>query len=168
PFYRKQDLRVREASMKIFALGLGPILAVSTAVPGGLLIGLSMAITLALSVYLVSIVRKRLPKVTQNALSVLIIAFIVTLITLAAGYLAPGLSASLGIYLPVIAVNCFIYISAGIYTLDDAPPVSILWAGFCLILTSGAAGFIRELAGNGTATLMLNGFGFVLDLGKNI
>jgi|GEM_PF-3457601 electron transport complex protein RnfE len=153
--------------MKHFVLGLAPVLAVSTLTINGIGMGLIFALTLLLSSGLIFLIRDHLPEIIRNSISVIIIAAVVTLIQLATVHYAPDLCASLGIYLPIIAVNCYIYYSAGVYPGAEAP-LKTFKACLYIVIISVFAGLFREIAGKGTITMMIAGAGFTYDLGKSI
>ncbi len=152
--------------MKRFTLGLAPVLAVSALAVNSIAIGISIALTLVISASFNKIIGNRLPKIILNILSVIIISAAVTSLQIAAGYFTPDLSSSLGIYLPIIAVNCLIYDMSGIYPENEAPR-SVILVFFSLAVASVLIGLIREVAGKGTITMMISGAGFVYDLAKS-
>lgn len=158
--------------MKRFILGLAPVLAVSAVAVTGLGMGIVLDLSLILSAVLVSLAGKHLPEVLRGPVSVIIIAGVVTIVQAAIFYLSSDMSSSFGIYLPLIAVNCYIYYAALIYSEGEAlkspgSSMTVLKAGLFIFLASISAGLVREIAGRGTLTLTLPAGGAgTLDLMK--
>lgn len=89
-------------------LGMCPTLAVTTSVKNGLGMGLSAAAVLVCSNVIISLLRKIIPDKVRIAAYIVIIAAFVTIIQMCLGAFLPDLSDSLGIFIPLIVVNCII------------------------------------------------------------
>src|SRR3989338_4096844 len=134
-------------------LGLCPTLAVSTSVANGLGMGLAATFVLIGSNIFVSLVRNIVPEKIRIPCFIVIIATFVTIADLLMKAYAPLLSRSLGMFVPLIVVNCIVLGRAEAFSSKEPPLKSILDAlgmgiGFtwALILISA----IRESLGNGT------------------
>ncbi len=145
-------------------LGLCPTLAVTTAAENGVGMGLATTFVLVFSNVLVSILRKVIPSKVRIASYIVVIAsFVVIVELLMQAYFYP-LFKILGIFIPLIVVNCIILGRAEafasknsiIYSLADGLGIGL---GFTISLT--VLGSIREILGNGTlfgASVMWSSF----------
>ncbi len=137
-------------------LGLCPTLAVTKTVENGLGMGVATTFVLVCSNILVSMLRKVIPAKIRIACFIIVIATFVTVVELVMQAYAYPLFLKLGIFIPLIVVNCivlgraeaFAYKRGIIPSLADGLGIGI---GFTLAL--GALGAIRELFGNGTLTI---------------
>lgn len=160
-------------------LGMCPTLAVTTSLSNGIGMGLSVTFVLALSNMLVSLLRKIIPQKIRIAAYVVIIATFVTIVDLVLKAYIPALSASLGLFIPLIVVNCIILARAEAFASKNGVLKSAVdgigtGIGFTIALSIISA--IREILGNGTilgyyvgisapATIMLLPPGGFLTLG---
>lgn len=160
-------------------LGMCPTLAVTTSLSNGIGMGLSVTFVLTLSNMLVSLLRKLIPQKIRIAAYVVIIATFVTIVDLVLKAYIPALSASLGLFIPLIVVNCIILARAEAFAskngvLKSAVDGIGMGIGFTIALSIISA--IREILGNGTilgysvgisnpATIMLLPPGGFLTLG---
>lgn len=134
-------------------LGMCPTLAITTSAFNGFGMGIAATLVLICSNALVSLLRKVIPDKVRIPAYVLIIATLVTLLEMVLKKFVPTLYSALGIYLPLIVVNCIILARAEAFASSNKVGDSILdglgmGLGFTLALT--LIGFIRELLGNGT------------------
>ena len=128
----------------VLTLGMCPTLAVTTSAVNGLGMGLTTMAVLALSNLIISLLRNIIPdKVRIPAFIVIIASFVTIMQLLLEGFL-PSLYESLGIYIPLIVVNCIILGRAEAYA-SKRP--ALLSLGFSLALT--CIGAVRELLGAG-------------------
>lgn len=137
----------------IQVLGTCPTLAVTTSVKNGIGMGIAATAVLICSNFVISVLRKFIPDKIRIAAFVVVIASFVTMVDLMMQAFTPALSKSLGIFIPLIVVNCIILARAEAYASKNTPLPSVLdglFMGigftFALILISG----VREILGNGT------------------
>jgi len=140
--------------MFVLVLGICPSLAVTTSVKNGMAMGGAATFVLICSNFIISIVRSYIPREIRIPCFIVIIAAFVTMVELVMkAYLPEELNASLGIFIPLIVVNCIILYRAESFAYKNKPLDSVLdgaglglgWT-LSLCLISG----IRELLGAGT------------------
>ncbi|MCK4511840.1 electron transport complex subunit E [bacterium] len=134
------------------ALGLCPALAVSTSVENALGMGAAATFVLVGSNMVISILRKFIPAKVRIPCFIVIIASFVTIVELMMGAYLPELSKSLGIFIPLIVVNCVILGRAEAYASKHGIFLSALdgigmGLGFTFALV--LLGAIREILGDG-------------------
>jgi len=134
------------------ALGLCPVLAVSTSINNALGMGMAATFVLLCSNIIVSLVRKGVPPKIRIPIFIVIIATFVTLVEMVMEAYQPALFKSLGIFVPLIVVNCVILGRAEAFASRNGVGYAILDAigmgiGFTAGLTVIAA--FRELLGDG-------------------
>lgn len=137
----------------VLLLGMCPTLAVTTSLKNGIGMGLSATAVLILSNLLISILRKAIPAKIRIAAYVVVIAAFVTMVDLALKAYFPDLSKALGIFIPLIVVNCIILARAEAFASKNGVFASALdglgmGLGFTLALMIISS--IREILGNGT------------------
>lgn len=134
-------------------IGLCPTLATSTSLSNAIGMGVAATIVLIASNVVISALRKFIPDKVRIACFITIIATFVTLIDLALQAFVPSLAASLGLFLPLIVVNCIILGRAEAFASKNKVLPSAL-DGVCMGLGFTFAlvlmGFFRELLGAGT------------------
>lgn len=134
-------------------IGLCPTLATSTSLSNAIGMGVAATIVLIASNVVISLLRKIIPDKVRIACFITIIATFVTMIDLALQAFVPSLAASLGLFLPLIVVNCIILGRAEAYASKNKVVPSAL-DGVCMGLGFTFAlvlmGFFRELLGAGT------------------
>ncbi len=134
-------------------LGMCPTLAVSTAAINGVGMGVAATAVLVCSNVFVSLLRNFIPSRVRIPAYVVIIASFTTIVQLVMKAFAPELDKALGLYIPLIVVNCIILGRAEAYASSHGPWLSAMdglgmGMGFTLALTILAS--IRELLGAGT------------------
>ena len=134
-------------------IGLCPALATTTSLSNGIGMGVAATIVLICSNVVISALRKFIPDKIRIAAFITIIATFVTMIDLALQAFVPSLAASLGLFLPLIVVNCIILGRAEAFASKNKVLPSAL-DGVCMGLGFTFAlvlmGFFRELLGAGT------------------
>ena len=143
---------VKENPTFVLMLGMCPTLAVTTGAMNGLGMGLSTTVVLVMSNLLISLLRNIIPdKVRMPAFIVIVASFVTIVQFLVQGFL-PSLYDSLGIYIPLIVVNCIILGRAESYASKN-PVVSSIFDGIGMGLgfTFGLTciGIVREILGAG-------------------
>lgn len=143
---------VKENPTFVLTLGMCPTLAVTTSAMNGLGMGLTTAVVLALSNVLIALLRNIIPdKVRIPAFIVIIASFVTVMELLLQGFI-PALYDSLGIYIPLIVVNCIILGRAEAYASKNDALTSFfdglgMGLGFSFALT--CIGAVREILGAG-------------------
>ena len=141
-------------------LGMCPILAITTSMFNGLGMGLSVMIILTCSNVVISALRKIIPNKVRIACYIVVIAGFVTMVDLLLKAFVPALSKSLGLFIPLIVVNCIILGRAEMFAsknnvVDSALDGIGMGIGFTITLT--VMGSIREILGSGTWMAGLGG-----------
>ena len=134
-------------------LGMCPTLAISTAVSQGIGMGLATMFVLVFSNLVISLLRNIIPEKVRIPSFVVVIATFVTIVDLMMKAFVPALSQSLGLYIPLIVVNCIIFARAESYAFKNPPMASLMdglgmGVGFTLALILLSA--VREVLGSGT------------------
>ena len=134
-------------------LGTCPTLAVTTAVYNALGMGAAATVVLICSNFVISALRKVIPDKVHLPCYITIIATFVTLVQMIVKAYAPALDTALGVYLPLIVVNCIILGRAEMFAcknnvVDSALDGLGMGLGFTLALTLMAT--VREILGSGT------------------
>lgn len=148
----------------VLMLGMCPTLAVTTGVVNGIGMGLSTTAVLICSNIVISLLRNFIPNKIRIASYIVIVAGFVTVVEMLLKAYVPALSASLGIYIPLIVVNCIILGRAEAFASKNNVISSAfdglgMGIGFTLALTLIAS--VREILGAGTfAGIELFGEGF--------
>lgn len=139
----------------IFAqvLGMCPTLAVTTSAMNGLGMGLATTVVLTLSNLVISLLRKYIPSKIRIPAYIVIIASFVTIVGMLLKAYIPALDQALGLFIPLIVVNCIILARAESFASKNGPVASMadgigMGLGFALALT--ALGAVREILGAGS------------------
>ena len=143
-------------------LGLCPTLAVTTSAVNGLSLGFATALVMAAANGSVSPVRQFVPNEIRVPVFILVIAALVTVIDLSINAYAHELHKVLGIFIPLIVVNCIVLARVESFAAKNPTLPSMLdgfMMGSGLMLVLGLLGAIRELVGKGT---VLSGLDLVL------
>ena len=143
---------VKEIPTFVLMLGMCPTLAVTTSAINGLGMGLTTMVVLALSNVFISLLRNIIPDKVRIPAFIVIIASFVTIVQLLLEGFIPSLYDSLGIYIPLIVVNCIILGRAEAYAYKNPVIPSLfdgigMGLGFSVALT--CIGAVRELLGAG-------------------
>ena len=143
---------IKENPTFVLMLGMCPTLAVTSSAINGLGMGLSTTVVLVLSNMLISAFRKVIPDGVRMPAYIVIVASLVTVVQFIMQAYTPSLSESLGVYIPLIVVNCIILGRAESYASKN-PVVPSLFDGLGMGLgfTMGLTliGLFRELLGAG-------------------
>jgi len=137
-------------------LGLCPTLAVTKSVENGIGMGIATTFVLLCSNILISMLRNVIPAKVRIACYVVIIATFVTIVELLMQAYTYELFLKLGIFIPLIVVNCIVLGRAEAFASKNGPVFSAadgLGIGIGYTLALAALGAVRELLGNGTLTL---------------
>ena len=145
---------IKENPTFVLMLGMCPTLAVSTQAMNGIAMGLSTMAVLILSNLVISLLRKIIPNEVRLPVYIVIVASLVTVTELLIEAYLPSVYETLGIYIPLIVVNCIILGRAEAYANKHPIGLSVMDAigmglGFTIALT--LAGLLREVLGSGTA-----------------
>lgn len=144
---------IKENPTFIIMLGMCPTLAVTTSGMNGIYMGLTTTVVLALSNLLIAALRKSIPDKVRIPAYIVVIASLVTIVQLLLEAYIPVLNEKLGIYIPLIVVNCIIFGRAEAYAAKNTVGLSFfdgigMGLGFTAAIT--IIGTIRELLGAGT------------------
>ncbi len=148
----------------VLLLGLCATLATTTSVINGLGMGISTTLVLICSNFVISLLRKVIPSQIRIASYVVIIAGFVSAVDMLLQAYLPSISNSLGIFIPLIVVNCVILARAEAYASSNGPlhsAVDGLAMGLGFTFTLFLMSVVREVLGNGT---LLSGTPFEIDL----
>ena len=134
-------------------IGMCPTLAVTTSAINGLGMGLSTAVVLVCSNVAISLLRKVIPDKIRIPAFVVVIATFVTIVGMLLKAYVPSLDKALGLYIPLIVVNCIILARAESFASKNGAGASAvdglgMGLGFSLALT--VLGTVRELLGAGS------------------
>lgn len=133
-------------------LGTCPTLALTTLAMNGIGMGLAVTFVLICSNVLISLLRKVIPNQVRIPAFVLIIATFVTIVRLLLDKLLPDLYESLGLYLPLIVVNCIILARAESFASKNGVIASAadgLFTGLGFTIALTLMGAVREVLGSG-------------------
>ncbi len=144
---------IKENPTFVLMLGMCPTMAVTSSAGNGLGMGLTTTVVLIMSNMVISLLRHIIPDKVRIPAYIVIVATLVTVVQLLLKAYIPSLDEALGIYIPLIVVNCIIlgraesYASKNSVLLSGADGLG-MGLGFTVGLTS--IGLFRELLGNGT------------------
>ncbi len=144
---------VRENPLLMLMIGLCSALAVTTATANGIGMGLSMTFVLLMSEVIISLFRKAIPESIRIPVFIIVIAAFTTIIDLVLKAYFPDLSKSMGVFIPLIVVNCIIMGRVESFAskrplLDVIPDALGMGIGYTWVLTGISV--VREILGNGT------------------
>ena len=149
---RLQNGIIKENPTFVLMLGMCPTLAVTTSAINGLGMGLSTTVVLVMSNLMISLLRNIIPDRVRVPAFIVIVASFVTMVQFLVQGFIPSLYSALGIYIPLIVVNCIILGRAESYASKNPVIPSIfdglgMGLGFTLGLT--CIGIVREILGAG-------------------
>lgn len=141
-----------ENPLTILMIGLCATLAVSSQVQGSLFMGLAVIFVLVMSNVLISTFRRFIPNQVRIPIFIVIIASFVTIVDLFMKAFVPPIYAILGIWIPLIVVNCIILGRAEAFAYSNPVWLAVadglgMGIGFSIVITTLA--FIREFFGTG-------------------
>ena len=134
-------------------LGMCSVLAITTSFFNGLGMGAAVTVILTLSNVIISLIRKIVPDKIRIAMFIVVIAGFVTVVDLCLQAFIPALAESLGVFIPLIVVNCIILGRAESFSYKNGVVASFfdgIFQGIGYTLVLLAMCIIREFLGNGT------------------
>ncbi|WP_308503098.1 electron transport complex subunit E [uncultured Alistipes sp.] len=136
----------------VLVLGMCPTLGTTTSAENGMGMGLATTAVLILSNLVISLIKNLIPDKVRIPAFIVVIASFVTIIQMLMQAFVPALYASLGVFIPLIVVNCIILGRAEAFASKNSPFDSMLdgvgiGLGFTLSLT--VIGSVREILGSG-------------------
>lgn len=144
---------IKENPTLVLMLGMCPTLAVTTSCMNGFGMGVSTLVVLVMSNLVISALRKVIPDAVRLPAYIVIVASLVTVVELLMEAYVPDIYDALGIYIPLIVVNCIILGRAEAYASKNPPLLSAmdgLGMGLGFTISLSVIGLIRELLGAGT------------------
>jgi len=158
---------LKENAVFVLILGMCPTLGVTTSAVNGLGMGLATTFVLVMSNMVVSMVKNMIPDKVRIPAFIVIIAAFVTVVELVMRGYAPALFEALGIFIPLIVVNCVVLGRAEAFASKNTVLSSVLdgagiGLGFTMALT--ILGTVRELLGSGAffGMKLISGDGLLL------
>ena len=153
---------IKENPTFVLVLGMCPTLGTTTSAMNGMGMGVATMAVLIMSNFVISCIKNLIPDKVRIPAFIVVIASFVTIIQMLMEAYVPSLYASLGVFIPLIVVNCIILGRAEAFASKNGPLDSILdgvgiGLGFTLSLT--VIGAVRELLGSGSI------FGFSFGIG---
>lgn len=143
----------KENAVFVLLLGLCPTLGVSSSAINGLGMGLATTFVLVMSNLVISLIKNLIPDKVRIPVFIVVIASFVTIVQLSMEAFVPSLYKALGLFIPLIVVNCIILGRAEAFASKNKPLSAIIdglgmGLGFAMALTM--LGGIREILGNGS------------------
>ena len=162
-----KDGLIYQNPVLVQVLGMCSTMAITTSISNGVGMGISVLIILTLSNIFISLLRKIIPNEVRIACYIVVIAGFVTIVDLCLQAFVPDIAESLGVFIPLIVVNCIILGRAEAFASKNSPLDSILdgvgiGLGFTLALT--VIGAVREILGSGAIFGVNLGFADVAPL----
>lgn len=144
---------IKENPTFVLMLGMCPTLATTTSAINGMSMGLATIFVLICSNLVISLIKKLTPDMVRIPVFVVVIASFVTILQMVMQAFVPGIYATLGLFIPLIVVNCIILGRAEAFACKNGPIESIfdgigIGLGFTIGLT--ALGVVREILGAGS------------------
>ena len=152
PIERLYNGIIKENPTFVLILGMCPTLAVTTSAMNGLGMGLTTMVILAMSNLMISLLRKIIPDGVRMPAYIVVVASFVTICELLLEGFLPSLYEALGLYIPLIVVNCIILGRAEAYASKNTVVASLfdgigMGLGFTMALR--LIGIFREILGAG-------------------
>lgn len=143
---------IKENPTFVLLLGMCPTLGTTSSAINGMSMGLATMCVLIVSNFIISCIKKLIPDAVRIPSYIVVIASLVTVLQMCIKAYAPEIDKSLGLFIPLIVVNCIILGRAESFAAKNGPIASIfdgigIGLGFTLGLTS--LGAVRELLGTG-------------------
>lgn len=143
---------IKENPTFVLLLGMCPTLGTTSSAINGMSMGLATMAVLIVSNLIISLIKKLIPDMVRIPSYIVVIASLVTVLQMLIKAYAPEVDKSLGLFIPLIVVNCIILGRAESFAAKNGPVASIfdgigIGLGFTLGLTS--LGAVRELLGTG-------------------
>lgn len=143
---------VKENPTFVLLLGMCPTLGTTSSAINGMSMGLATMVVLVFSNFIISLIKDIVPNMVRIPAFVVVIASLVTILQMLIKAYAPEVDKSLGLFIPLIVVNCIILGRAEAFAAKNNPQDSIfdglgIGIGFTLALT--LLGAVRELLGTG-------------------
>ncbi len=144
---------VKENPIFVLLLGMCPTLATTTSATNGMSMGLATMFVLICSNFVISLIKRLVPDMVRIPVFVVVIAAFVSILQMLMEAYLPEINKSLGLYIPLIVVNCIILGRAEAFACKNSPLASIcdgvgIGLGFTIALT--LLGAVRELIGAGS------------------
>ena len=144
---------IKENPTFVLLLGMCPTLGTTSSAINGMSMGLATMCVRILSNFIIALIKKLIPDAVRIPAYIVVIASLVTVLQMLIKAYAPDIDKSLGLFIPLIVVNCIILGRAESFAAKNGPVASIfdgigIGLGFTLGLTS--LGAVRELLGTGS------------------
>ena len=159
---------IKENPTFVLLLGMCPTLGTTSSAINGMSMGLATAFVLICSNIVISLIKNLIPDMVRIPSYIVVIASFVTLLQMLMQAYAPGIYATLGLFIPLIVVNCIVLGRAEAFAAKNGPVASLfdgigMGLGFTIALT--LLGGLRELLGTGKlfdCTLWAEDYGMLL------
>lgn len=143
---------IKENPTFVLLLGMCPTLGTTSSAINGMSMGLATTAVLIFSNFLISLIKNLIPDMVRIPSYIVVIASLVTILQMVLQAYVPDVYASLGLFIPLIVVNCIILGRAEAFAAKNGPIPSIfdgigIGLGFTLGLTT--LGAVREFLGSG-------------------
>ena len=148
---------INENPTFVQVIGMCPTLAVTSSAINGIGMGLAATAVLICSNIFVSLLRKIIPDTVRIPCFIVVIATFVTIIEFLLKAYVPSLYASLGLFIPLIVVNCLILARAEAFASKNGPVAAAfdgIGMGLGFTIALGCIGLVREFIGSGTLSNM--------------
>lgn len=144
---------IKENPTFVLLLGMCPTLGTTSSALNGMSMGLATMAVLIVSNFIISVIKKLIPDMVRIPSYIVVIASLVTVLQMVIKAYAPEVDKSLGLFIPLIVVNCIILGRAEAFAAKNNPVASIfdgigIGLGFTMALT--CLGAVRELLGTGS------------------